>query len=266
MHRVALLSMVATGALWLALVGASAGAAAEPALRIGDQGAAVRTWQKRLNIWLRATGGQELPVTGTFGDRTLAATQALEAAAGLHVDGVADDRTRAALEDRIVPVQYRQFEWPVPVPGWFWGWAQWYLHRGPYENDAFRSAESRPATAPQIVPDWSWRRISDLLHRSELVRARAFVRDRLVNRYGAGTIEIRTVVRSRRDTRWIRLSGVYDQPIHRLWAMWLSLGEPFGRWHVEYEGLDAAAVQPEPERVREQIPCDIRPAFAKPRC
>ena len=242
--------------------------AALPILRSGDEGAAVASWQRRLNLWLRATGRAELPVTRFFGNRTLAATRRLEAVSGLRVNGIVSDRTRAALEDAVASKQYRSFEWPVPVPAWFWGWAQWYLHRGPYRDDApFRVGSSRPETSPTRIPAWAWRRLSDLVDERDLLeRARVLVRDRLENRFGAGDIEIRRLLRSERNPHWVRLSGVYGEPIHRIWAFWLDYRERFGRWHIQYHGLDAAAVAPDPASTRELIPCDIRPAFARPRC
>ena len=240
-----------------------AAVAALPTLRIGDEGPAVSTWQRRMNVWLRATGRSELPVTGVFGERTLRATRQLEAFSGLPVNGVVSDRTRAALEDATLSVQLRLFEWPVPVPVWFWKWAQWYLHRGQYRNDSFRDTGSRPEAAPSVVPNWAWRRMSELLHTDVRERARAFVRDRLETRYGAGNIQIRRILPSKRDPGWIRVTGIYGEPMHRIWAFWLDRREQFGRWHIQYEGLDAAAVQPDPA---DPIPCDIRPAFATPRC
>lgn len=53
-------------------------------------------------------------------------------------------------------------DWPVPVPGWFWEWARWYLHRGEFEDKPFRARETRPASAPQRIPPWAWRRVKAL--------------------------------------------------------------------------------------------------------
>ncbi len=254
-------------ALCLAGIGwAPSASAAEPMLRLGDESAAVAVWQRRINVWLRASGHAELPVTGVFGERTLRATRELEALSGLPVNGVVGDRTRAALEDATVPVQLRRFEWPVPVPDWFWSWAQWYLHRGPYRDEAFRGSASRPEAAPDVVPNWAWRRLSEFLDRDLTKRAREFVRDRLETRYGAGDIAVQRLLPSKRDPRWLRISGIYGWPVHRIWAVWLDRRDRFGRWHIQYQGLDAAAVQPDPKSRRDPIPCDIRPAFATPRC
>jgi N-acetylmuramoyl-L-alanine amidase len=43
--------------------------------------------------------------------------------------------------------------WPVPLPAWFWDWAEWRLQgrSGP-----------RPKDAPGEIPDWAWRRLEAL--------------------------------------------------------------------------------------------------------
>lgn len=45
--------------------------------------------------------------------------------------------------------------WPVPVPKWFWPWAQWKL--------AGSDPKKRPVGAPRKVPDWAWRRLEALI-------------------------------------------------------------------------------------------------------
>ena len=42
-------------------------------------------------------------------------------------------------------------EWPAPLPGWYWDWAEW---------QADRSAGPRPGAAPRPVPHWAWRRLA----------------------------------------------------------------------------------------------------------
>jgi peptidoglycan hydrolase-like protein with peptidoglycan-binding domain len=52
--------------------------------------------------------------------------------------------------------------WPLPVPAWFWSWAQWRLGRGPYHDEPARSAASRPGAAPRFIPPWAWQRLTVL--------------------------------------------------------------------------------------------------------
>jgi hypothetical protein len=53
--------------------------------------------------------------------------------------------------------------WPVPLPGWFWEWARWYLDRGEFRDQPFRSPQTRPAAAPTRIPEWGWVRLRVLL-------------------------------------------------------------------------------------------------------
>ena len=76
--------------------GTSAGS--EPVLKPGSSGAAVAAWQRELNRWLRTQPGQTLlPVDGTFGPMTVAATKALQAAAHITDDGIVGPSTRDVL-------------------------------------------------------------------------------------------------------------------------------------------------------------------------
>jgi hypothetical protein len=43
--------------------------------------------------------------------------------------------------------------WPVPVPAWFWTWAQWRQDGQSY---------ARPADAPALIPPWAWVRLRAL--------------------------------------------------------------------------------------------------------
>lgn len=68
-------------------------------LKAGDTGPAVSGWQRSLNAWLARQSGQtELPITGTFDQATVNATQALQAAEQISVDGVVGPATRNALK------------------------------------------------------------------------------------------------------------------------------------------------------------------------
>ena len=70
--------------------------AIRPVLQRGTQGSAVSELQQRLNAWIAATPGAELPqlpVNGTFGPRTDATVGAFQQAMGLAVDGVVGPQT-----------------------------------------------------------------------------------------------------------------------------------------------------------------------------
>lgn len=43
--------------------------------------------------------------------------------------------------------------WPVPVPTWFWAWAQWKQDGESYQ---------RPWNAPKLIPAWAWLRLKAL--------------------------------------------------------------------------------------------------------
>lgn len=43
--------------------------------------------------------------------------------------------------------------WPVPVPQWFWAWAEWRLGG---------RMTLRPADAPTVIPAWAWVRLAAL--------------------------------------------------------------------------------------------------------
>ncbi len=67
-------------------------------LKSGDTGPAVSAWQRSLNKWLARQSGQTLlTVNGTFDQATVNATQALQTAEQITVDGVVGPATRSAL-------------------------------------------------------------------------------------------------------------------------------------------------------------------------
>jgi hypothetical protein len=45
-------------------------------------------------------------------------------------------------------------KWPIPIPKWFWAWAEWKLGG---------SKGQRPSTAPRIIPPWAWLRLKALI-------------------------------------------------------------------------------------------------------
>ena len=84
-------------------------------------------------------------------------------------------------------------EWPVPLPGWYWEWAQWQRNRG---------AGARPAAAPRPVPPWAWRRLAgergqpqlprggrDLLPRHRIVAAFGAPQDPALGALGIGSVQ-----------------------------------------------------------------------------
>lgn len=48
---------------------------------------------------------------------------------------------------------FTRLVWPVPLPAWFWVWAQWRLDGQTY---------ARPLDAPIVVPPWAWARLKGL--------------------------------------------------------------------------------------------------------
>jgi Putative peptidoglycan binding domain len=67
-------------------------------LQLGDRSAAVRAWQVRLNEWIAHQAGlTKLKLTGSYDQPTQAATEALQRAAKITVDGIAGPETQAAL-------------------------------------------------------------------------------------------------------------------------------------------------------------------------
>lgn len=67
-------------------------------LQLGDRSAAVEHWQVELNKWIaRQSGLTKLKLTGIFDRPTQAATEALQTAVHISVDGVAGPVTQAAL-------------------------------------------------------------------------------------------------------------------------------------------------------------------------
>jgi lysozyme len=48
---------------------------------------------------------------------------------------------------------FRRAVWPVPLPAWFWTWAQWRKDGKSY---------ARPASAPRVVPPWAFARLRTL--------------------------------------------------------------------------------------------------------
>lgn len=49
--------------------------------------------------------------------------------------------------------------WPVPLPDYYWGWAEWYLGRGAYK-DHKRDPKLRPGNVPTKIPYWAWARLA----------------------------------------------------------------------------------------------------------
>jgi murein L,D-transpeptidase YcbB/YkuD len=81
----------------IALLAQPQAPAVAPVLRLGSTGAAVVTWQKQLNKWLRLKHLTPVTADGAFGPGTQAATQALQRSTALAPDGVVGAATRKAL-------------------------------------------------------------------------------------------------------------------------------------------------------------------------
>jgi hypothetical protein len=72
--------------------------AASSLLKLGVRSAAVKAWQQRLNQWIaHQTGMTKLKVTGVFDAATQTATEAMQTAAKITVDGVVGPDTERAL-------------------------------------------------------------------------------------------------------------------------------------------------------------------------
>lgn len=52
--------------------------------------------------------------------------------------------------------------WPVPLPDWWWGWAEWRLGRGAYKGHG-SDPKWRPGNAPDTIPYWAWARLAAFL-------------------------------------------------------------------------------------------------------
>ncbi len=52
--------------------------------------------------------------------------------------------------------------WPVPLPDWFWAWAEWRLGRGAYKGHG-ADPKWRPGNVPDKIPYWAWARLAVLL-------------------------------------------------------------------------------------------------------
>ena len=49
--------------------------------------------------------------------------------------------------------------WPIPLPDWYWAWAEWYLGRGAYKQHK-RDPKWRPGNVPAKIPYWAWARLA----------------------------------------------------------------------------------------------------------
>ncbi len=54
--------------------------------------------------------------------------------------------------------------WPIPLPDWYWAWAEWRLGRGAYKGHG-ADPEWRPGNVPAKVPYWAWARLAAQLGR-----------------------------------------------------------------------------------------------------
>jgi peptidoglycan hydrolase-like protein with peptidoglycan-binding domain len=99
-------NITAPGAMLAVLQHAEGHSAAPPAptvstaavLQLGDHSAAVKAWQVKLNKWIAHQAGlTKIKVTGSYDKPTQTATEALQTAAHITVDGIAGPETQAAL-------------------------------------------------------------------------------------------------------------------------------------------------------------------------
>lgn len=59
---------------------------------------------------------------------------------------------------------------PLPIPAWYWSWAQWRLGNGAYKCLPYHSSATRPVNAPKSIPQWSWDKLSGQIKAGALVR------------------------------------------------------------------------------------------------
>lgn len=52
--------------------------------------------------------------------------------------------------------------WPIPIPGWFWTWARWWLGHDEFEGHQ-QDPKVRPKDAPALIPYWAWARLCVLV-------------------------------------------------------------------------------------------------------
>lgn len=84
----------------------------------------------------------------------------------------------------------------------------------------------------------------------------------VTGRHGVSGLNGVTSRESRRRPGWALVTGRYRRPSPGgRWAVWLLFYDQ--RWLVEYGGLDEQAARPPKGS---GVPCDIRPAFARPAC
>jgi hypothetical protein len=99
-----------------------------------------------------------------FADEPLRSGGTRPAAAPTRIPDWAWNRLAALLEPSTTAVprlhaQRNVRTWPLPIPGWFWEWARWYLGRSEFDEAGPRSPAIRPGAAPTYVPGWAWERV-----------------------------------------------------------------------------------------------------------
>lgn len=58
--------------------------------------------------------------------------------------------------------------WPIPLPAWFWTWAEWRIGEGVYKGHGTANPKLRPelpfgGDGQEAVPAWAWTRLKALL-------------------------------------------------------------------------------------------------------
>jgi peptidoglycan hydrolase-like protein with peptidoglycan-binding domain len=82
---------------------AGSGTSTAAALKLGDTGQDVVTWQQQLNQWLKSTSPTQTPLVtdGSFGSGTQTATEQFQTAVGLTPTGEVDSKTRQSMTNAL---------------------------------------------------------------------------------------------------------------------------------------------------------------------
>jgi N-acetylmuramoyl-L-alanine amidase len=107
--------------------------------------------QREASVWLMAWICRHAGIRPTeiYGHRTFFATACPS-------DALAPEIPKLRLEVVRALNQEPAVQEPVPIPNWWWAWAEWKLRGG---------SGPRPTTAPTLIPPWAWKRLERFIKR-----------------------------------------------------------------------------------------------------